>query len=500
MAYTDQQVLQWFKDNPNATDAQIAQTASQAGVSAEQLARVTGKPLQEITQRASTASPNTVLPAPQISQRQQEINDWVYKSEPKEYQDLYTALQSGKAKVIGDPDNGFAVVDANGKQLEGVYVNPDNGQITVPTSNGRLYVNAQIGQGGTLAPIAPENYNKQVSYQSNGNDWDQYGGLVLTAAGMLGAPYLSGLIGGATGLTGASLAAATGATIGGVGAGLTGGDVLKGALLGGAGGYLTGSLSGSGPSTDLGMNSQLTPAAIESGLGTPGYGFNASASSSGLFNPALIGAGAYTQTSYPYDMADFLAADTLQLQGQVGNNLPAIEQNLVASGVDPLVAADVANQVALNPGISQYDLTNYINTNFGGGNIYDVGTSVGNTTATQSDYSNEGRNYPTTVSTQGTGGSPVNASTAAAAGAGLTASQISNLVKAGLSLGGIAGASGMLGGGSGMGIGALPAQNVPTNTPEYYQAIQQYYNTYMPEVPRDVATPLQQWYDSKYGA
>ena len=37
---------------------------------------------------------------------------------------------------------------------------------------------------------------------------------------------------------------------------------------------------------------QLTPAAIESGLGTPGYGVNASAIESGLFSPELIGAGA----------------------------------------------------------------------------------------------------------------------------------------------------------------------------------------------------------------
>lgn len=37
---------------------------------------------------------------------------------------------------------------------------------------------------------------------------------------------------------------------------------------------------------------QLTPAAIESGLGTPGYGVNAAAVESGLFNPATVGAGA----------------------------------------------------------------------------------------------------------------------------------------------------------------------------------------------------------------
>lgn len=419
--------------------------------------------------------------------RQQEINDWVYKSEPKQYQDLYTALQSGKAKVVNDPDAGFSVVDANGRALQGVNINPETGQIVVPTSNGNLFVSTQIGPGGTLAPIAPENYNKQVTYQSNGSDWDQFGGLALAAAGMFGAPYLSSLIGGATGLTGASLAAATGATIGGTGAALTGGDVLKGALLGGAGGYLSGSLaSGATPGTDLGMNSNLTMAQIESGLGTPGYGYGAQAASSGLFNPAVIGSGAYTQTSYPYDMADFLAADALQLQGQVGNNLPAIEQNLIATGVDPLVAADVANQVALNPGISQYDLTNYINTAFGGGNIYDVNT------ATQ---------YPTSQ-LPGAGGLLGGTTTTGggtSSGTGLTASQIANLAKAGLSLAGAGAIASNMGGGIG-GIGALPTQGVPTNTPEYYQAIQQYYNTYMPEVPRDVATPLQQWYDSKYGA
>lgn len=501
-APTDQQVIQWFKDNPNATDAQIAQVAAQAGVSAEQLARVTGKSLQEVVQRVSATPSASNLSiyspiSPQISQRQQEINDWVYNSEPEQYQNLYTALQSGKAKVVTDPDAGFIVVDAKGQALQGVNINPETGQIVVPTSNGNLFVSTQIGPGGTLAPIAPENYNKQVTYQSYGSDWDQLGGLALMAAGIFGAPYLSSLIGGATGLTGAGLSAATGATIGGAGAALTDGDVLKGALLGGAGGYLTGSLaSGATPGTDLGMNSNLTMAQIESGLGTPGYGYGAQAASSGLFNPAVIGSGAYTQTSYPYDMADFLAADTLQLQGQVGNNLPAIEQNLIATGVDPLVAADVANQVALNPGISQYDLTNYINTNFGGGNIYDVNTATQYPTSQLPGAGGLLTNLPgagtATGGTTTTGGG-------ASSGTGLSNSQIANLVKAGLSLAGAGAIASNMGGGMG-GTGALPTQGVPTNTPEYYQAIQQYYNAYMPDVPRDVATPLQQWYDSKYGA
>lgn len=528
MAYTDQQVIQWFKDNPNATDAQIAQVAAQAGVSAEQLSRVTGVSSGEILARANTAGVSLYTPEQQT--RQAEIDSWVKNSEPVEYQNLYKALQSGRAKVqmveapaytYYSPENGgfvdtgtvkqLGVVDASGKPLQGVSVDPNTGQIRVPTSNGTLYVNTQIDNTGTLAPIAPENYNKQVTYQSSGSDWDQLGGLALTAAGIFGAPYLSSLIGGATGLTGANLAAATGATIGGTGAALTGGDVLKGALLGGAGGYVGGSLTGSGASPDLGMNSNLTMAQIESGLGTPGYGYSAQAASSGLFNPAVIGSGAYTQTSYPYDMSEFLAADALQLQGQVGNNLPAIEQNLIASGVDPLVAADVANQVALNPDISQYDLTNYINTTFGGGNIYDVNMATQYPTSQlpeeggllsdlqpDSNYSNEGRNYPTTESTQGAGGSPVNAATAGAGA--LTASQIANLIRGALALAGAGTAVSNMGGGGGGGGGGVPTQGVPIGNQDYYNAIQQYYNAYMPAAPRDVATPLQNWYDNKYGS
>lgn len=64
--------------------------------------------------------------------------------------------------------------------------------------------------------------------------------VVGLAASTVGLPYLSGLLGGATGLTGSALAGATGATIGGGTTALAGGtgqDILKGALLGGAASY-----------------------------------------------------------------------------------------------------------------------------------------------------------------------------------------------------------------------------------------------------------------------
>jgi hypothetical protein len=66
------------------------------------------------------------------------------------------------------------------------------------------------------------------------------------AAGTVGLPFISSLIGGATGLTGSALAGATGATIGAGTQAITGGstkDILTAALLGGGASYLGNALS-----------------------------------------------------------------------------------------------------------------------------------------------------------------------------------------------------------------------------------------------------------------
>ena len=64
-------------------------------------------------------------------------------------------------------------------------------------------------------------------------------------------------------------------------------------------------------------------------------------------------------------------------------------------------------------------------------------------------------------------------------------------------------------GGAGTGIapvGSIPPSDrmigstTPQFGPDYYAAVQRYYNAYMPETPRNVAGPLQQWYENKYGA
>lgn len=84
----------------------------------------------------------------------------------------------------------------------------------------------------------------------------------------------------------------------------------------------------------------------------------------------------------------------------------------------------------------------------------------------------------------------------------LTPSQIANILKGAMGLFGAVGASqiGSGGGGSPMGVGALPTQGIPLNSQDYFNAIQQNYNTLLPAMPKDVATPLANWYNSQYGA
>jgi len=480
-AITTTDIQNWLAANPGLSDAQIASAMDQYGVSPAQVAAATGISPQVIQDRYTAKS--TAIPTPTTS--------------------TATATPKTQAPVISYTP----APDSEGGQQSGSYaingkgVNPIYGASTYIGGgmDNPEYTPAQVtGYSGGIEHIGDQDYTAQYDASGNLLGYRPYAGesffsstvkpllpIIVSAI----APGLGEAIAGATGLTGAGLSAATGATIGGGTAALTGQDVLKGAIAGGAGGYL----SSSGLNTDIGMNSQLTPAAIDAGLGTPGYGYNASAASSGLFTPAVIGSNAYTQTSYPYDMADFAAADALQLQSQVGNNLPAIEQNLVASGVDPLVAADIANTVALNPNISQYDLTNYINTNFGGSNIYDVNTATQYPTSTLPGEGGLLTSVPGYVAPSTTSTTPTTPTT------GLTNSQISSLLKIALTLAGTGAASGALLGNK-QTVGALPTQTVPTNSLDYYNAIQNYYNTYLPNNPKDVVTPLQNWYSSKYGA
>lgn len=47
---------------------------------------------------------------------------------------------------------------------------------------------------------------------------------------------------------------------------------------------------------------------------------------------------------------------------------------------------------------------------------------------------------------------------------------------------------------------SIPTQGVPLNSDDYFKAIQRNYDRILPAIPRDVATPLAAWYNSKYGS
>ena len=204
----------------------------------------------------------------------------------------------------------------------------------------------------------------------------------------------------------------------------------------------------------------------------------------------LSGAGAGGASAAALD-AEFIAADALQLAGQ-GLAPAAIEQNLIAAGVDSLVAADAA-QLALQ-GIGQGQLANLL-VQSGGGGAGTLFTGAG-LAGTAGGAGAAGAATQAGTST----GSATGAGAAGAAGSALTGSALAKL------------AGGLLAGGAltgGMGGGGNVTLPTPSNragvstgsadfSPEYYQQLQQYYNAYMPTQPKDVATPLQKWYETKF--
>lgn len=325
-------------------------------------------------------------------------------------------------------------------------------------------IGSALGATGTAATALGNAIVSGTIAEASGGDFEK--GALSGALGAVSAP-IAGTIAESTG--GGLLGSTVGQAVTSAGsAALQGGDVGQ-SLISGA---ITGATNYVPP--DAGMNSILTPAQIESGIGTEGYGVGAQAQASGLFNPSVIGSQSTTQTSYPIDMAELAAADAIQLTQQ-GIGIPAVEQNLVASGLDPLVAADMTQQIALTPGLTSTELANNLISTYGS-NLYDTTIDQINAAAPESTQT------PAPVTSED------------------------------INWGGLAkGLIGLFGAGAASSIMPVPSvapttnipiyrpvDTMPTYSPEYFQQVQQYYNTYLPSTPRDVATPLQQWYSSGY--
>lgn len=589
MAVTNEQVFNWLQANPQATDAQIAQAAAAAGVSAAQLSAVTGVPVAQVEARVAAAAPTVQLPASNAGLLSAPASATVPVQNTWNYDEYVKALKTGgdlgeqvqklatqnpnlaaaagnlfgeitaqqkagsdqfwfkgntasKEAAAADfalrlAENGItslsqlgqATIPGDGEQPEQqVTINKATGQpLPRPELLGRgqrgldIDYNLAFAADGTAIPFTSNRQSSWMKFRE-----ETLKPAAAFALATVGAPLIGATV--APGLAAATQGAIGGAIAGGGTAALTGGNVLQGALLGGVGGYANAGgfgggaqVPGLGPQTDASFlaadaaqlaSQGLSESQIASILGASGYGSSAAANLAasmavnGLdvnmmtqqLNALSTNTGLMSQTG---SSADFLAADALQLRGQLGNNFAAIEQNLIASGVDPLIAADVSQQLAFNPNLTQTDLATNLANSFGN-NIYDV---------------NMAQTYPTSV-LPGSGGLLSNVPAGAAAGAAgagagtgaivntpttglppVTPGVIGNLVKAGaglLTTGAVATAAGS---GANVPLQA-PTQGVPTNDANYYNQLQQYYNAYLPQTPRDVVTPLQQWYNSSYGA
>ena len=211
MAVTAQQIFDFLLANPNISDAELAAVMDAYKVTPEQVAQATGTSVADAQQRyeAVTAPP----PEP--------VYEPVYTP---------TVIHTARGTVV-EGDNIEQQIAGIPQVVYETRVDPNNPAIweRYDPKTGEVVDRGTFAGGGDkglLAAAAP---------------------VIALAGSTVGLPFISSLIGGATGLTGAELAAATGATIGGGSQLVTGNsteDALKAAILGGAGGYLSNQLSG----------------------------------------------------------------------------------------------------------------------------------------------------------------------------------------------------------------------------------------------------------------
>ena len=416
-------------------------------------------------------------------------------------------LGQAKVQVPSTDENGVPITETVTKFINKATGQPLETYYDRATSIGpNIWGGTFAGKDSTAYGVQFDAAGKPIFYSQSGGDSSDIGALMpLIQIGLM-ATGAGGMLGNAILGTGASQVAAGalgGGLIGGATSALTGGDFLKGAALGAAGGALAGYLN---PATG-----QVTT--------TP-----TSADSIPL---------SYDDLGINYSLANGTQMTPLTDMGGAGGLQPGTSANLDAMGG--------AQGITLNLGAPSTTLANALST-FGGmnpANLDTMGGGQGLTYQTPSGLVTQGGTLLTGGSTGNNnviGETGVNTATniggdlgktlagidtgvynptagalttnvannTVATTAGLTASQIANLVKSGLSVAGLLGGGAAIAGGTGGGVtggvGALPTQGVPLNSQDYFNAIQQNYNRLLPAVPRDVATPLAQWYNSQYGA
>lgn len=380
--------------------------------------------------------------------------------------------------------------------------------------------------------------------------------VLALAASVLGAPYLSNLIAGSTGLTGSALAGATGATIAGGTTALTGGsakDTLTAALIGGGGGYLGSEFNNyldTGTFADPGITERQFATLDAKQLANQGLSTAQirDVMSAGGYNDIIIDRAVASLATTPTGTSATLpptttATDSVNITGT--QNLPVNAGGMLSTAADPRVTVTapktpqqvdqatlaLANsQIAANLGkpANLSTTTNLPNVEVTAKNLSTTPTDAASIIAATlpalpnipaavtptPEIPTQTITAPKTPSvgdalallpatmlppsvTNNTATTP--SDTKKTNELGLTDEQMLKLLQVGLGLFGTVGATSALGG-TNTPVTGIPTQTPPMYTDDYFTRVQQNYNRLLPAVPRDVASPLRDWYTSQYGA
>jgi hypothetical protein len=382
-------------------------------------------------------------------------------------------------------------------QLVGVtgqtFGNKQTGQVVPNTyterQTGDFFGGTYEGKGNTGYGVQFDDQGLPIFYTQGASSKDKIistlGPMALLALGAYGVGSLLGA-GGAGAAGGAAAGGATGAgltagaaelgtlagTAGGTGlsAGATGFGTIK------AGGTALGSIGTGAGLTGTGV---LSASTLGTGLLGTGTGI-AGLTGTGILSASNLGTGLLGTTSTtPLVGTGILTGQPLgvELLGTGANTAATV------GGVTGLTNAANVGAGALNTGVST--------------GITGLGSGALNTGINPSGASTTGID-PTT-------GAPTTAAPPASSNplSNLTPAQLSSLINGAVGLFGAVGAGKALsnmGGGGGSAPRSIPTQGIPLNSEDYFKAIQQNYDRMLPAAPRDVATPLAQWYNSQYGA
>lgn len=420
----------------------------------------------------------------------------------------YTGGASSPSSLTLDP-----------RVAEGQYTLP-NQRVGTMTERGDDYqIYEEVGKEGPLTYYQTyDAYGNKTGNPFALNTGDTLQDLIKAGTmfgSVVGGPAISSLIGGATGLTGSALAGATGAAIGGGGTLLTGGnlnDALKNAILGGVGSYAGAELLGTGgTSSSAGDIQQVTSDAAQlakSGLSPSQIadvleysGYTPDLVDKGLASVIPSKATIRPTTPITADTSGMLITAPAPINipsivpGAVGGLLTANTAIPAVSGQNIEIVAPKDNtqitQKAEEPSIVVNPL-NPVTTDLG--NIEVKDTKI---------KEQEDQTTPTIVETPEVSAivsPPINIPKIIADSGASSNGKIDweKLMPALIKAVGSVSLANKLKKQIQQGKFVPPTNTGITYNDDYYNAIQRYYNSYLPDMPRDVITPLKNWYESKY--